>query len=125
MFNATRSLLLLGYASSIIILIGCNNTATLKNSSYTVTAELIEINGGIPQRLNYKYAFIMKYRVISGDIDPESEIYIGHLNPRKSEFTVGKTYEIAIEPNLYEIYDGGIVNRYQQDISPYLAVDMR
>jgi hypothetical protein len=110
----------------LILLSGCQSEP-LKEASFIVKAELLEIKGGIPENINYKYVFIMKYKVLSGDIEENTEIYVGHHNPVLGKFTVGDIHDLALESDLLDIYGGGVVNRYfDQDIpSPYLAVDMR
>ena len=116
-------------ALSLLVLMGCQAQPLepLKEASFTVEAELLEVKEGIPKRLNYKYVFIMKYRVLDGDIEKGTEIYVGHPNPAVSKFREGDTHQLALEADLSTIYEGGVVNRYfGEDIpSPYLAVDMR
>jgi len=50
-----------------------------------VTARLVEIRGEFPDRLNYDYAFVMKYEVTEahrGEL-ASNTIYVGHYNPLK------------------------------------------
>jgi len=127
MFNWAKPCLSLGIACQIVILfVGCQDIE-LKDADSIVEAELLEIKGGIPQNINYKYVFIMKYRVLSGDIEEDTEIYVGHLDPVPDKFVVGDVHQLALEPDLFTIYDGGIVNRYfdQNISSPYLVVGMK
>lgn len=101
--------------------------------SIEVTARLVEIpEGAIFKRDLYDYAAILKYEVVSvqrGGIAPSSIIYVGHYNPWKPrseaadrrtkgiggnlrEFQVNAIHHMALEPNMDEVYLGGIVDKY-------------
>ena len=132
MSNPTRPQLSLGPVCQgkavvfLLLLLGCQ-TQPLMDASLMIEAELLEVKGGIPEHLDYKYVFIMKYRVFGGDLAEDLEIYVGHPNPVTSRFVEGRRYRLALEPDLFTLYEGGVVNRYfGEDISaPYLAIDVK
>ena len=99
--------------------------------SVEVTAELTEIRGEFVDKLDYDYAFIMKYKVLQvhrGAVEGDT-IYVGHYNPQKprdsvadarvpevggtlKKFRAGDVHRMAIEPNIDDHFMGGVINRY-------------
>ena len=96
-----------------------------------VTAKLAEIRGELVDRLDYDYAFVMKYDVLAvhrGDVETGT-LYVGHYNPHKprseaadarvpeiggnvERFRQGDIHRMALESNIDDHYMGGIINRY-------------
>lgn len=105
-----------------------------KRGTTEVTAELVEIRGEFVNRLDYDYAFIMKYKVkqvhrgkVDGDI-----IYVGQYNPQKprdkvadarvtdvggnlKKFRPGDVHRLALEMPIDDYFMGGIINRYFEE----------
>ena len=99
--------------------------------SVEVTATLTEIRGEFVDKLDYDYAFVMKYEVPQvhrGEVDGDT-IYVGHYNPQKpraqaadarvpevggalKKFRAGDVHRMALEPDIDEQFMGGIINRY-------------
>ena len=102
--------------------------------SVEVTAQLVEIRGDFVDKLDYDYAFVMKYKVLKvhrGEVDGDV-IYVGHYNPQKPRdsvadarvpevggtlktFRAGDVHRMALEPDIDEQYMGGIINRYFEE----------
>jgi hypothetical protein len=97
-----------------------------------VTAQLTEIRGEFPNRINYDYVYVMKYRVLDvhrGELEPGAVIYVGHYNPLKARaaaadarvfgiggnltrFRAGNLHRMALEADIDEHYMGGIIDKY-------------
>lgn len=106
--------------------------------SIEVTAQLEEIPGEFIDRLDYDYAFVMKYKVLKvhrGKVESDV-IYVGHYNPQKARdavadarvtdvggslkrFRVGDVHRMALEIPIDDYFMGGIINRYfEQGVGP-------
>lgn len=141
--SASASRLALG---GLVLLLGfvcvsCGQTAgtgedpeVTTRGSVEVTAELTEIRGEFVDKLDYDYAFIMKYKVLTvhrGTVEGDT-IYVGHYNPQKprdgvadarvpevggtlKKFRAGDVHRMALEPNIDDHFMGGVINRYFDD----------
>jgi hypothetical protein len=96
-----------------------------------VTAQLQALPSALPDDPLYKYAYVMKYRVLAshrGPLTAGQEIFVAQYNPRKprwqagdgasgpiggnvASFVAGDVHRLALLPTL-DHYMGGLIDHY-------------
>ena len=99
-----------------------------KAKDLTVTAELVEIPSKFPPDDLYDYAFVMKYKVLDGELAGKN-ILVAHYKPRQArkkikdemkKFVAGKLkrfkqglkHKLVLAANLEKIWQGAVIDDF-------------
>ena len=111
-----------------ISMVAAPSEADIRKDAIDVQAKLLEIPGKPPPNDLYDYAYVMKYKVMGGELDGK-EIYVAHFNPLQARkkvqedmrswvagklrrFKTGDVHQMKITPHVGDIWKNAVEDHY-------------